>query len=743
MCRLVTNNRTVVLKHYTHLISMVAVGWLWLAIVLAEACQGLELRQIQDNSLAQAGTAIPNDAVQVFVYAGEPRGIKVNDNNIAVDYGRCGIVFNRKNGERIARFDIADGWPEIRSEAFSKAGSSRADNRLIGPGILTRRRIRTPGMQKKLKFEEACSTEFEGSTWRAYQPADFLKIIRREGYNNRTGPYSTWSGILARLNAESYLQADAPGQRTRRYTMSSGLASNIVTRLVTSQGSLWASCADIYEPKRDRWDSGGLSRFDPKTNRWEHVKTIKGHSVRWITLMETIGDELWIGFREGNEVEGDKIYYGMGIRVGIYRPKTSAIVLARLAKGRWTVFVKPLPLAKGSRNQKESPTEMPLRLASSLKRVFLFSGYRSPRLAFNFDYKLDGCVSSLDLHTGKWRAFELYKDFNADRLIDMLEERDEILVTSNRGVHRWEDKSQSWRFLDPQTQLKNPSLSTAACRNTELWIGYTNQSFGVIGQQGISVFNEKTLKWSYISPEQIGTRCPVRRMGVMTNGDVWVLFKRRPNRAAAGEFPYYQREADIFREHGFGCFIRSKWEFPIEIPELADRTDFRRAGHDLVVIGNKLFVASREGVYLGPDQWRRIIEGDILRIAPSSDGQSLAILRQGPRNDQLSSTIQRGRYDLTTGEISFKALPYEGLNRMQLEPSSYLWELNDVESEKSRSWVQSWVLFPAPKDGNWVVGPLGGDSYHGVIETPNAFWIASRGELVRLDRRRMIIWIPH
>ena len=572
----------------------------------------------------------------------------------------------------------------------------------------------------------------------AFQPADFRQTIQKEGYNNRTGPYSTWSGILKRLNEESYMQADSSGQESKRYTMTDGLASNIVTRLVASQGFLWASCVDIYEPEKKNWGPGGLSRFDPKTNRWEHIKTIEGHQVRWITLMETIGDDLWIGFREGNGVEGDKISYGMGVSVDIYRPKTSAILLARFSKGKWTVFSKPLSLMKGMRDMNDSLTQMPLRLAISNGKAFLFCGYRSTMLLYNYEYELDGYVSSLDLKSGQWKIFDLYKDFDADRLVDMYSEKNEILIKSSRGVHQWVEKSKSWKYLDTQTPLKNPSISTAALRNDKLWIGYTNQAFRVTGQQGISVFDENKLKWSYISSEQIGTNCPIWRMSAMTNGDIWILFNGRPSRGASTITIDYSLEPGSSPKSGLGCFRKGKWNFPIDLPATDPKQTnlsgiWSVSGYDLISADNKLFVSNREGVYVGPDKWQRIVEGDILRMDLSSDGKSLIILRQGPRADDNSSTYQRGRYDLTTGIISFESLPFEGLDRMQLEPPSYLWERN---SEINEMWKQSWVLIPEYKEEGLVIGPFGsGNGYHSVIETPYAFWIASQGELVRLDRK--------
>ncbi len=722
-------------------------GWWLLAAAAGQAFGGLELRHVQQDSLAPAGTAIPKDAVKVFVYAGEPRKVTVNENNIAVDYGRCGVLFGRSSGEITGRFTVAQGWPANRPDGFVQTTSFPAHSRLIGPGILPQGRSGRRDRQDQPQFfQEALSVEFQGHTWRAYQPADFLRYIQTEGYKDRTGPYSGWSGILARLNEQSYLQG-AAGQRPRRYTMADGLASNIVTRLVASQGYLWAGCVDIYEPDKNRWGPGGLSRFDPKTSQWETIKAIEGHPVRWVTLLESVGDELWVGFREGSGVAGDKVYYGMGISADIYRPKATAMILARLSAGKWTVFVRPLsPASDGPAGQdrEDAPTEMPIELARCRTRVFLFTGSRSRRHSYNFEYKLDGHVSLLDIPAGKWRAFDLYKDFDADQLIGMVADKGEILITSNRGVHGWDDKRQTWRFLDPQAELKNPMLSAAVSRGNELWVGYTNQSFGITGRQGISVFDEKTLQWSYISPEQIGTACPVRQMAVMPDGDVWVLFKPRPNRSAAAEFAYYPRETKTARPWGLGCFSKGRWKFPVQLPEPAQPIDgpeypWDHSGvHELVAVGDKLFVAGREGVYLGPGQWRRIVEGQVFSIDLSADAKSLMLLRRGPREERGPETAQRGRYDLATGECSFQPVARDEAHPWwDFESRSCLWDQERTESGHPKPWTGDWVLLSAWKDGNWVVGPLGGDTQHAVVETPHSFWIASGGELVRLDRKRM------
>ena len=87
-------------NHCTYFLSILFHSLLWLNILLPGICYGLELRQIQNNSLMETGIVIPDDAVEVFVYAGEPGGIKVNDETIAVDYGRCGIIYDRKKGQK-------------------------------------------------------------------------------------------------------------------------------------------------------------------------------------------------------------------------------------------------------------------------------------------------------------------------------------------------------------------------------------------------------------------------------------------------------------------------------------------------------------------------------------------------------------------------------------------------------------------------------------------------------------------
>ena len=77
-------------------------------------------------------------------------------------------------------------------------------------------------------------------------------------------------------------------------------------------GTVWAACVDIYDPGKKDWGSGGLCRFNSKSGQWERLDRIGGRPVRWVTLLQAIGDELWVGYCEGEGVVGDHITYGMG-----------------------------------------------------------------------------------------------------------------------------------------------------------------------------------------------------------------------------------------------------------------------------------------------------------------------------------------------------------------------------------------------------------------------------------------------
>ena len=55
------------------------------------ARSALELRRITDRGIAEAGAAIPREAVKVFAYEGEPRAARVGKGHIAIDYRQTGV----------------------------------------------------------------------------------------------------------------------------------------------------------------------------------------------------------------------------------------------------------------------------------------------------------------------------------------------------------------------------------------------------------------------------------------------------------------------------------------------------------------------------------------------------------------------------------------------------------------------------------------------------------------------------
>jgi len=723
----------------------VVLALLWnCGLVIAEdesRPSALEFRQIVDNSLAQTGTPIPADAVQVFVYEGAPRGERVTDRYISIDYGNSFVLFDRRGGSFVRRLAIA----QERPPDFPVPHGQHSD--MVGPGVLY---VQRGARQEVPEYEVAASVEFAGYVWKAMQPTGFLNGLNRRvdgDYRKMREIYGSWTGILRTLNAESFLQAEPLDGRGRpvRHTMNEGLAGNIVTHLAVADGKLWAACVDIYDPEKERWGPGGLCTYDPRSRRWQKVDRIHSRSVRWVTLLEKTDKTLWVGFREASGIAGDKVVYGMGLYLGCYRPQASAIVLARLADGKWTTFLRG-PLPDGDRDGASS-TETSRSLALLGGSVFLYSETFA-RASGNWRVDMTGHISLLDPAEGAWRIFGAEQDFGAHVLDSMILENGELLAFTDRGAHRWSEDKQAWTFLDPQSPVRNANVSAAVTVGNELWIGYTNQSFGVIGHQGISCYNEKTGTWSYMTPEQIGTAAPVRQILPMLDGDVWVLFRGRQSFSARAEIPYYPEESRN-APRGVGRFTKGKWEFPAQldgVPASRERTRQRPDGVDtwreklpildIARIGDRLFVANRAAVYVGPGQWSPVLEGDILGIQPSEDGKSLVVHREYKDTSSENSRpeMQRGLYDPETGNVTFSAIEFSDYHR-SLQEGGHL-----LGFRRHTSWSSSWTRVPTRKEGVWAVGPLGSGS-HTVVETPWSVWIASRGELIRLDRQKLQEWL--
>ncbi len=721
----------------------------------------LEFRKIEGERVAETGARIPPTAVRVFVYEGLPRAAAVGRDQIAVDYhSLSGVLFDRKSGKLARRFTVADGWPDRRPEGFPPP-AVRERFKLVGPGVLYGYRdLRgRPGADSEtaVSYETVVSAEFGGRLYEALQPVNFLRTLERRvgrDYSKLRESFGSWTGILRTLNEESFVRAEGADRVAVRHTMQRGLAGNIVTHLAAGGGKLWAACVDIYDPERKQWGPGGLCALNPETGRWERLDRIGQLPVRWVTLLQTVGEDLWVGFRIGEGVAGDRVVYGMGLYPGDYGPVARQIALARLSEGKWTTFTRP-PAEEQDESLRKAPTERLRWLAAVDGKVFLFSQSRF-WAGGDWDVSMAGHISMLDPASGQWRLFDTAKDFGALHLEQMVIQAGEVLAFTGRGARRWSGHDGEWAFLDTDSPILNPQLSAAAAVGEELWIGYNVQSFRVLGRQGISRFDERTLRWSQFSAEQIGTACPVKTIAPLPGGDVWVLFRRRENTAARAEFPLYPSQRALWKApFGVGRFSMGKWEFPAKLPGVPEGIERQRQGPNgpekwtqqapiwqMAAARGKLFVASDAGVFAGPEKWKRILDPPQeaswrfpLAMLASEDGSKLVVIRRHAKpSDTGGPQCERLLYDPETGSVSTSILEAGHENRYLYGDEGLL------AYDPGRKHTRAWTLVPTNKPGQWAVGPLD-NGQHTVVETPRAVWIASWGQLVRLDRKELAEWL--
>ncbi|MCY2987288.1 MAG: hypothetical protein NTY19_05400, partial [Planctomycetota bacterium] len=245
-------------------------SWLLVTGVLAAespVAGGLRLDSLE-GSKPGLGRLIPVEAIQVFVHEDAPRSVRVTAQQIAVDYGRSGVFFDRSTGGVAKRFTVADGWPNVRPDGFAKPARRALDAHLVGPGVLnpwfTPPVTSTgfpgaaigPDLDQAPRSATVVEVKFDGAVWRAIQPAGFLRKVERA----RPGGAVAWSDILKKLNDSCYVEVLESGQPPKRFTAADGLASNIVTHLVVHEGSRWAACVDIDDRQSKTWEKGGLCR---------------------------------------------------------------------------------------------------------------------------------------------------------------------------------------------------------------------------------------------------------------------------------------------------------------------------------------------------------------------------------------------------------------------------------------------------------------------------------------------------
>lgn len=713
---------------------------------------GLFLRRGEDGGERHA---IPPEAVRVFCFEGRPAHVHATADRIAVDYRSSstplsGAVFDAATGRLLRRCTFLDGWPDVRPEPFGPPPPPRA-------------------RPDRTAQQVVASAEFGGRTFRAIRPADLLPDAARNTpsaeLNKRFG---RWTVVLTLLNEQCRVEVGQGGE-ARRYTVADGLAGNIVTHLAAGAGGLWAACMDVWDDAKKDWGLGGLCRYDPAKDRWVQVHRIAGRPVRHVTLLQAVGGDLWVGFREGAGVVGDTIFFGMGMAVGHYRPRATAIVLARLRDGKYAAWSRP-PRADGLPDtwpdKAKEPTEAPSNLAAVDDTVLLCSTTRSRRWSSGWEPARDAAFSSLDLRAGTWRLFESGKDLTAERLTGMHVQAGHVLARSEADVWLWDRSASRWRVLATDRELKNPQFGALAVVGDGLWVGYTAWGWGhsLGGRQGISRYDEKAGRWTYMPPKQLGTSADVCSIVEGPGGGVWVLFRPRgwAYGGAAGLQGGYIPPGASSRP-GLGCWADGKWRFPAEVPGVPTTLERTRKGpngiekwtveapiQQIVRAGGVLAVRNETGVYLGPKTWRRIVAGGVERIACAADGKALLVFRPRVASEGRRLRHERGTCDPATGRLSFELLP-EDFQPNQLEADSPVLGypvLGYGDREAVGRWgcarpkwgplvTDEYVPVPTTRPGRWLVGPIRTGQMHRAVETPHAVWIVSEGQLTHLDRKAL------
>ena len=311
-------------------------------------------------------------------------------------------------------------------------------------------------------------------------------------------------------------------------------------------------------------------------------------------------------------------------------------------------------------------------------------------------------------------------------------DKDEIILSSTRGVHRFDAKTNAWKYLDPGCSLRNSEFDSAVAVGEELWVGYSKRSFGVWGAQGISRFNERTGAWRYMSPVELGTASPVTRMVALPNQEIWVLFATRPWLGSAFPWNFYPREG-IKRQRGLGRWADGKWSFRADTlpPERHELPFGMRC--DLVALGNRLVYQTKSGVYVGPEPWNRVVEGEVYSMAPTEDGKTVKIRRLKRAESGVPSLEQQvGYLGSDEKQVQFKPIPRSSPDWVE---SPFFHNSNSLSSGVPSVGYHEARIPVRP--GHFVVveNLCTGGYAHGLLQSPTAVWVFSQGEIVRLDRK--------
>jgi len=699
----------------------------------------LALLTLAPATFAQSPTAFIGKA-QVFTYEGEPMGFTVEDDSIVLNYSTSRVRVDRATLAVKSRVTRAEGFREgdtngiSRLRAFPYAQPGHPV--LVGPGIaLTWSGLLGPPTPPYVAVAEAT---VGGATWRAMHPMDAL--YAKPGTPYRDAEWTSWSKILQRASAASYMERSAGGL-TNRFTREQGLSGNLVAHLAVAGGVLWAGCVDVYNNELKTWTDGGLCFFDEKAGRWQEAPAIENRRIRFVTGLQTIGDDLYVLHREGVGVAGDEIGYGMGVFPGDYRPVTTSIVVSRRDKdGKWTSWRRSpaelgLDMAYHATSMKlvtsaQASTERAESVAVDGARLLVYSTVFAGNDGGNFEYEVrPGLVSVLDTATGAWKVFDPAKDLTTNKITGMYAENGEILLSSTAGVYRW--KNTEWQLINTGAALKNPVIASVAGVGDEVWVGYARPGYWEYGSQGISRYNEKTGQWSWMSPGEIGTALTVGDIASV-NGEAYVLFPTNQYLGpVAARVDMVGEEPRWTMPGGLGRFAGGKWEFPVKlegIPLTApsdstnETTEAGTVKQEAVVFvhiaagGGKLFVGTTCGLYEGPVPFKKICDGCVLTLAASADGERVTAALV-PRNSFARQSFSIFRFNTVTG--IGKSEPAEGYNDSYNSPN---------DSYNSPIYYQ-----PIPGAGPQRRQSPWGDDLFDVTVTPYADWLWGGGEMIRLE----------
>lgn len=699
-------------------------GAMWFAAVLVAVASAGADEVVGELRSADKVLEVRRQDIKAFTCEDVPSGLRVKGDSIYAQYPQSGVEFSAATGKLVARHTVTDGWnggwiaqypiPPETGEAYG-IGPGLEDGRALDPA--------QPGLMA------ACRVgEWEYTAW---QPTGLARRYAR-GREEKPG---TWTHVLQLCANKSYVQRqrpDKPGERPHRFGANDGLPSNLVRRLVAYDGKPWAALVDVYDSDMKQWGQGGLAWYDAASGRWQQVDTVDGHHVRFVTLLQVVGDELWIGFREGESMAGDSVGSGRGEYADEYRPVTSRIVLARLKEGQWASWsTPPLPSPRAAyqdRSQADSSSlEVPRWLCRTGDDVLLVT-----------TESLTGMGEVRNQHVRHVRLggkADRWPTFDALGSVRQIVAGDVATVASfDRGVFRWDSVGGQWRLCDPESPMGSRVIGCAVSSGDDVWIALRrSRHLTIPGTASLMCYNERSGQMKRFGPADLGTSMPA--VALLPQGDaLWVLFRGRLGMDQQETPRYLARQAEMPKHpparEGVACYRDGKWTFGLGDDQLREGVIQPPGGlggfryYDLVQLKGRLYVACGTGIYEWDDAgWRRILElskldgvwREVKLIADDAKTQ-LRLHWQQPNQGET----REGVYDVADGRWRWLAKSDWGA----------MWLAHDEYMTGSEGLASS---MPAGVKWQFVTRESQSVSMP-VLRTDHAFWAFTDSAILRIAR---------